>query len=428
MSLWNRGRDLLMEGLLIVPNHVIDPDEQRTEMHNAMKKTLLAAAVPILLSCAEPVRHDLVISNIGLFDGFDDKGVVYIAIDGDRIADIDSRPLAADSVVDGTGKYVIPGLVNAHVHVSTEAQLAEGLAYGILANLNMHTGVEEREREWKELTRRESGYPFLFGAGHAATVPGGHPTQFSPEMETINDTMTVEEWVDRRIANGADYIKIIRESQPWMGQPALPTLSYEQIGEIIRVTHERGLLAVAHTSTFEETARIAALGADGFVHMAALAADHPPSEAQLAAVRESGAFIVPTAFMVPHGNASMEGAPPPMRQWVEENLLTEPDNVDFLRRIHEAGIPIVAGNDAPNTDLNFGDDLFGELELYRQAGLSNGEVLRTATANAALAFGLPVGLLEEGRKANLVLLGGNPLDDLENLRTVEAVWKNGVPN
>lgn len=394
-----------------------------------MKKIpLLVLVVPCLMSCAEPVSYDLVISNVGLFDGIDDRGVVNIAIDADTIAAISAGPLAGDSVIDGTGKYVIPGLVNAHVHVSSEDQLKEGLPYGILANLNMHTGLEAREQEWKELTRREPGYPILFGAGHAATVPGGHPTQFSPEMETVNDTMTIEDWVARRASQGADYIKIVRESQAWMGNPALPTLSFEQIEEIIRVAHERGLLAVVHTSTFEETARIAALGADGFVHMASLAEDYPPSEAQLAAVQQSGAFIVPTAFMVPHGNAAMADAPPPVRQWVEDNLLDEQANVDFIRRIHEAGIPIVAGTDAPNTDLNVGDDLFGELDLYREAGLSNVEVLRTTTGNAAKAFGLPVGVLAEGEKANLVLLSGSPVAELENLRAVEGIWKNGVRN
>jgi imidazolonepropionase-like amidohydrolase len=394
-----------------------------------MKSNLTAALViPVLLSCSEPIDYDLIVSNVGLFDGFEDRGVVHMAIDNGTIVAISSSPLVGDSVIDGTGKYVIPGLVNAHVHVTTEEELAEGFPYGILANLNMHTGEEAREQDWRALTRREAGYPLLFGAGHGATVPGGHPNQFSPGMETINDTMGIEEWVDRRIANGADYIKIIRESQPFMGNPALPTLSFDQIEEIIRVVHDRGLLAVVHTSTFEETARVATLGADGFVHMATFANDYPPSEAQLTAIRESGAFIVPTAVMVPHGNASMEGAPPFIRQWAAENLLDEAANVDFVRRIHDAGITIVAGTDAPNTDLNFGDDLFGELDVYRQAGLSNLEVLRTATGNAAEAFDLTVGVLAEGRKASFVLLSANPLTDLENIRAVEGVWKDGVLN
>jgi imidazolonepropionase-like amidohydrolase len=106
----------------------------------------------------------------------------------------------------------------------------------------------------------------------------------------------------------------------------------------------------------------------------------------------------------------------------------EAANADFVRRTHDAGITIVAGTDAPNTDLNFGDDLFGELEIYRQAGVSNLEVLRTATGNAAEAFDLPVGVLAEGRQASFVLLSANPLTDLENIRAVEGVWKDGIRN
>ncbi len=394
-----------------------------------MKRAVLSAlSVLVLIGCSEATRYDLVISNVGMFDGVDDRGVVYLAVDADTIAAISQVPLVADSVIDGTGKYVIPGLVNAHVHVSTEEQLKEGFGSGVLANLNMHTGLEDREREWKALTRADPNYPLLFGAGHAATVRGGHPSQLSPEMETIRDDLTIQEWVDRRVAGGADYIKIVRESQAWMGAPPLPTLTFEQIDEIIRVSHARGLRVVVHTSTFEETVRIAGLGADGFVHMASLSADYPPTASQLEAVRESGAFIIPTAILVPHGNRSLTGAPPPVSQWVEENLLEENENVDFIRRIAGAGIPIVAGTDAPNTGLNFGDHLLDELALYHQAGLSNIEVLRTATGNAARAFGLPVGGLEEGATASFVLLEGNPLEDLSHLRSIAGVWKSGVSN
>lgn len=280
----------------------------------------------------------------------------------------------------------------------------------------------------KALTRAETSYALLFGAGHAATVPGGHPSQLSPGMETINDDLSIEEWVDRRLANGADYIKVVRESQAWMGEPPLPTLSFDQIEEIIRVSHERGLRVVVHSSTLDETVRIAEMGADGFVHMPSSAGDYPPSATQLEAIRESGAFVVPTAILVPHGNRSLAGAPPPVRQWAEQNILGEDENVDMIRRIAEAGIPIVAGTDAPNTGLNFGDHLLDELGLYQQAGLSNIEVLRSATGNAAGAFGLPVGALAEGAAASFVLLEGSPIEDLVHLRAIAGVWKDGVPH
>ncbi len=391
-----------------------------------MKKILtLLGAFLWLLGCSQPETYDLVIRNVRVFDGVEDLGIRHLAVNADTIAAISAEPLHGDTLIDGTGKFVLPGLVNAHVHISTEAQLKEGYAHGILANLNMHTGLEERERGWKELTRKRKGYPLLFGAGHAATVPGGHPTQFSPDMETIHDSITPETWVDHRIAAGADYIKIIRESEAWMGYPAQPTLDYGQIERLIRYAHQKGLLAVVHTSNMEETARIAALGADGFVHMPIFKKDYPLPEEHLKTIRESGAFIVPTAILVPAGYEGMEGAPEPVRAWALENLVSEAENVDFIRSIHQAGIPIVAGTDAPNNDLNLGDDFFGELHLYRQAGMSNLEVLRSATGNAARAFDLPVGILEEGRKAHFVLLEANPLEDLEHLRMVAGVWKDG---
>jgi imidazolonepropionase-like amidohydrolase len=76
---------------------------------------------------------------------------------------------------------------------------------------------------------------------------------------------------------------------------------------------------------------------------------------------------------------------------------------------------ILAGTDAQDGQMDFKNDYFLELELYKMAGLSNLEILKTATGNAANAFGLPIGELKVGSKANLVLLNGSPLDNLNNL-------------
>ena len=78
--------------------------------------------------------------------------------------------------------------------------------------------------------------------------------------------------------------------------------------------------------------------------------------------------------------------------------------------------------------MNFGADFYLELELYKMAGLSNIEILKTATGNAAKAFDLPIGELTIGSKANMILLSNSPISDLENLRKVEQVWKNGKTN
>lgn len=97
------------------------------------------------IACAQPLKYELVISNVGLFDGESDRGVVNIGIRNDSLIAIISEKLKADSVIDGTSKYLVPGMVISHVHASNTEKIKEGYPYGILAHLNMYTGLEERE-------------------------------------------------------------------------------------------------------------------------------------------------------------------------------------------------------------------------------------------------------------------------------------------
>jgi imidazolonepropionase-like amidohydrolase len=414
-------------------NGSVCPGVRRTLLkYKKMKKYIFYLFAIVIASCSQPSEYDLVIKNVGLFNGEEDVGIVNIAINSDTIAAISTEALLSDSTIDGSGKYVIPGMVNAHVHVTTLNQVKEGYPYGILANLNMHTGLEERELRWKEISRDSTGYSLLYGAGHAATVPGGHPNQFSPDMETISDLVSIREWVDNRIAAGVDYIKIVRDNHPWFYNPSLPTLSYEQIGELISYSRGKGYKAVVHIGKAVELAEIAGLKPDGFVHIWSFKTESELTDQQWDAIRECECFIIPTAVLSKGSqNSSEEEMRDPdgrMREWAEQNFLSADETIEALRKLHEIGVLIVAGTDAPNNGINFSDDLFSELEMYQQAGMNNLEVLRTTTGNAAKAFDIEVGLLEIGSKANLVLLNGNPIDDLENLKKVEQIWKNGKTN
>lgn len=390
-----------------------------------MKKYIIYLFSIVIVSCSQPSEYDLVIENVGLFNGEDNVGIVNIAINSDTIAAISTEALLSDSTIDGSGKYVIPGMVNAHVHVTTLDQVKEGYPYGILANLNMHTGLEDRELRWKEISRDSTGYPLLYGAGHAATVPGGHPTQFGSDMETISDSVSIGEWVDNRITAGVDYIKIVRDHHPWFNHPSLPTLSYEQIGELISYSQGKGYKAVVHISQAVELAEIAEYKPDGFVHIWSFKRDSELTDQQWDAIRECECFVIPTALLSKSTENMPEGE---RREWAEQYFLSEDETIEVLRKLHEMGVMIVAGTDPPGAGVNYSDDLFLELEMYQQAGMNNLEVLRTTTGNAAKAFDIEVGLLEIGSKANLVLLNGNPIDDLENLKKVEQVWKNGKTN
>lgn len=106
-------------------------------------------------------------------------------------------------------------------------------------------------------------------------------------------------------------------------------------------------------------------------------------------------------------------------------MLDAEQRAEIIKKLHEYQILIVTGTDAQEGQMDFAADYFLELELYKMAGLSNIEILKTATGNAAKAFRLPIGEVKIGSKANFVLLSDSPLDDINNLRQVEQVWKNG---
>lgn len=369
-------------------------------------------------------NFSLVIQNVGLFDGYDDKGIVHIGINEDTIAAISTKPLSGDSAIDASGKYLIPGLVNAHVHASKMEDLQAGYPLGILTLLNMHTGLEQRELEWKQLSKDSIGFSTLYGAGHAAAVPGGHPTQFSPDMETINSGMKPAQWIANRIDNQVDYIKIIHDEGGFLGSPTTPTLGYDTIEQIITLAHEAGYKAVVHISTAAAMEKIAKFKPDGFVHMPMDKADYPLSKSYYEAIAASDAFVIPTAGIMQKPIEQM--LPPHLAKWIRANIMSTAELADVIKNMHEHGIMIVAGTDAQERQMNFAEDYYLELDVYKQAGLSNVEVLRTATGNAAKAFDLPIGEIKVGAKANMVLLDGSPIDDVENLKKVVQVWKNGL--
>ena len=206
------------------------------------------------------------------------------------------------------------------------------------------------------------------------------------------------------------------------GISSASTLSYEQIRQLIEYAHSKDCKVVVHANTVEEMMKIAEFKPDGFVHMLDYKEDYPVPESYYNALAESGAFVVSTGGIA---LKPMDNAPPFVQEWVKSNLLDAEQRAEIIKHLHEYGIIIVAGTDAQEGQMDFGSNYYLELDLYRKAGLSNVEILKAATGNAAEAFNLPIGELQIGSKANMILLEDNPLIDIENLKKVEQVWKNG---
>ncbi len=107
--------------------------------------------------------------------------------------------------------------------------------------------------------------------------------------------------------------------------------------------------------------------------------------------------------------------------WLDRNLAN-------TRTLHAAGVPILAGSDAPIPGLINGVSLLATIESMVRSGLTREAALATATAAPAAAFGLDDrGRIQPGRRADLVLVTGNPTSSITDLRAIETVWKNGHP-
>jgi imidazolonepropionase-like amidohydrolase len=380
---------------------------------------------PALLSQErKKTRCDLLIKNVSLFDGRENKGIVDIAVRNGSIIRIAGsiKGLTALETIDGTGKYLVPGLINSHVHLWDKKDLKAAMQAGIFAVIDLHSS-EGPDGAFRQL-RDSAAYASYYSSGYAATVPKGHPTQLFP-IETINDSVSPELFVQHRIGKGADLIKIIsgnlKPGSLWYGNPSL---NYQQIEQIIKAAKSRNKKAIVHVSQVEETVKIAEMGADGFAHLWSY--NESASDDQLKLLKAKKIFIVPTV-LIQKKAWEIIGKDPDGVHSFKGFLSTMPTVLKEIGRLQAAGITILAGTDPPNFGINHHDDLLEELAIYSQAGLSGEEVLRTATGNPSTIFQLDgIGTIGEGQKANFILLNANPLVNIYALKDINTIWKNGI--
>ncbi|MGI8892360.1 MAG: amidohydrolase family protein [Bacteroidia bacterium] len=349
-------------------------------------------------------NNKIVFANVNFFDGENYFEKVNLILDGNSIVDITTEEIIPEGFIsiDGTGKTIIPPLLNAHVHVWSEEHLKEAINAGVFALFDMHTTDEGAE--YLRNFRGSTGHAYYYSSGPGATVPGGHGTQYGITVPTINSYISPRQFVEDRVRNNADYIKILRE-------PYLPTVTFEQTKIIIEEAHKNNKLCVAHVSRLADAMELNSQGIDGFVH---IWADESISEDQLNDLNKD-LFVVPTLYVL-------------MKSLASQGLYNKFDDVlKDTYKIYKRGIPILAGTDAPNFNFNYGDDLYMEVELLHKAGIPNIDVLRAATSNIYNSFKLKkFETLKKGSKANFILINGNPVERINDIKNIENIWQNGI--
>ncbi|MEH6420875.1 CIA30 family protein, partial [Pseudomonas sp. CGJS7] len=347
--------------------------------------------------------------------------------------------------IDGAGQTLLPGLIDSHTHSWGDAR-ADALRFGVTTELDMFSSYQQLQAARGErASRARTSQADLWSAGTLVTAKGGHGTQYGFTIPTLDDPAQAEAFVDARIAEGSDYIKLVLEQlRDGEGKAHLPSLSEASLRAAIAAAHKRGRLAVVHVSLAEEAALAVDAGADGLVHINGDRLDDPKL---IQAMSKRQVFVVPTLTVL----ASIAGADegkrlaadaqiaPWLQQAQKDSLATGfpvvasrapqlQNALDNVRRLHAAGVPLLAGTDAGNPATAHGASQHGELALLVRAGLSPTEALRAATSEPARRFKLADrGRIAPGLRADLVLVDGDPTADIAATRAIRTVWKNGYP-
>lgn len=409
----------------------------------------VAMIVAIVIAiCAAMSSHaanvPVAVRDVRVFDGMRTIARTDVLVrDGLVVAIGPHLAIPADAqVFDGAGRTLIPGLIDAHTH-SYGAARRDAIRFGVTTELDMF-GDWHQIAEAKQTRARvaPTAQADLWSAGALATAPHGHGTEYGLPIPTLTRPDEAATFVKERIAEGSDYVKIILEDGSAYGHP-MPTLDAATAAALVRAAHANRRMAVAHVATEAEARDAISAKIDGLAHVPI---DRPASPAFVRQARRARTFVVATLSVC--GSASGAGTG---RALVDDARLAPllaagqidslrssfpeswrnpaflPNATESVRRLHAAGIPILAGTDAGNPGTAHGASLHGELALLVDAGLSPSEALAAATVKPAQFFSLKDrGRIAKGMRADLVLVDGDPTRDITATRAIVAVWKNGV--
>lgn len=375
-------------------------------------------------------------------------------------------------ILDLEGAYLIPGLIDAHVHLGgspgansdmrefsplqVERRLQAYLASGVTSVLSLTDNINQVRPLIQRARRGEQGIPRIFFAGASITAPGGHPAARFSAAPGLAEALTrqVETEAEARAAvvemveAGATVIKLVLEDGH-AGQP-LPKLSEPLFRAAVDEAKKQGLPVRVHVGSDADAALALSAGVDGLEHIPI-----DLTEETARGLAEAGITITPT-LAVFDGLARIAESDPFEEPWIRarvddfvfQSLNREGTWMDQLRAAPEAatalrgrferavaatrtareqGVVILAGSDAGNPATWHGVSLIQELQLLvEQVGMTPAEALDAATRLSAEHMGQGlVGRIRPEAAADFVILEEDPLADIQVLRRPKQVWLRG---
>ena len=429
----------------------------------------LAAAAAIVASSPIPAigQPSIAITRVSVIDGDapSPRTDQTVVIDGNRIVRVGASGSVAvppgARIVDGRGKFLLPGFWDMHVHTA----ISGGRDLLSLYVANGVTGVRDMAGDWDTLKswRSEIGRGQLVGPRIIASGPYLEGGDVPIPHLLARNAVEASAGVDSLIALGVDFIKV--HSQ----------LNAESYFAIARRARERGVVFAGHVPRVVGSAAASDSGQKSIEHLLGIPAECTPADSVALAPRytvqgalgrcssedlaplyekfvRNGTYVTPTftaqvevavwpTRAVP-GDSLAHYLPKAVRDYVAQ-IFPMPDsippNADSVGRamlekrlrqvsaMQRAGVHILAGTDAPLRNSPPGFGLHEELALLVSGGMAPFEALRSATLEPARYFGMldSLGTIAPGKLADLLLLDANPLQDIRNTRRISAVVANG---
>ncbi|MEZ5987393.1 MAG: amidohydrolase family protein [Hyphomonas sp.] len=436
-------------------------------MHTRLSQTFAALllATPLLNSSAafaDPAETRTIYSDVTLIDGTGAPALPHqdIIVSGERIIGIAPHAEAAatddasTTVIDLAGRYVIPGLIDSHVHMATppepdmaRAMLRRNLYGGVTAVRDMADDMRlvselAREARFAEIPGPDIYYVALFAGRpffadpRVAAASMGYAPGTAPWMQAIDENTDLKEAVTLARGTGATALKIYAD---------LPS---DLIDDITAEAHAQGLQVWAHSAVFPtRPADVIGAGVDTVSHICYLAyqvepvmleayEDHTPVNETLLEQPEDPVMAGLFSEMAKHGMIIDATGSLFVKRDVEREThpemrpmrCTGPATTRLTRQAWKAGVPISAGTDTVAGSESLWPDVLDEVVyLARDVGMPPLEAINSATEVGARSMGqeAEMGTLVSGKLANFVVLTEDPLADIENIRTVELTVKRG---
>ncbi len=383
--------------------------------------------------------------------------------------------------IEAAGKTILPGLIDVHVHLAApggfypdsykfeinaemQRHLAAYLYSGVTAVRSVGDPLDTVLKVRSVVNSGEKLGAELFTCGPLFTAKGGHGTEYFKQMpEAMREQAQAQfvriptspdqarQQVDELKQAGADCVKAVMESGG--GPTIFNRMDVSLLNAVVQQAHADGLPAAVHTGDARDVTDAVAAGADSIEHGSFRDAISPALFQQMVAQKT---FYDPTLSVAEavkdfsasrpdllKGSLTQQVGPAALLSETEKQL-TSDDTKEIRDRIskfpidlkigtqnlldaNKHGVMLVTGSDAGNYLVIHGPTVQHEVELWVRAGIPAPVALQAATYNAAklLRAENHIGLIQKGNDADLLLVDGNPLDDITAIERVSAVFFKG---